>query len=329
MKPKNDPQIAPRTCAEPPLQASSRLVPDDPHMQTARPRAGLRPRRPDGKELFVDLKGRGRIRVFEVKGPAGAPTLMLLHGLGATGPLNWYTSFADLGERYHVLAVDHRGHGQGIRTRRFRLKDCADDAAAVADMLGVREFIAVGYSMGGPIAKLCWSRHPRQVRGLVLCATAKHFTPPQYAVLTRAVLPGAVVGARVAPEFVRGHIIDGMVRDIRVPEVEEFVRREMATSDPATLAQATRAVLRFSSRDWVSNIRVPTAVVITTRDKVVPTRRQFGLAAAIPGAEKFEVDGNHFACADTRTDFVPKLVEACTWVDGAAVRSDRSPFRAA
>ena len=267
--------------------------------------------------------------MFEVKGPAGAPTLMLLHGLGATGPLNWYTSFSALGERYHVLAVDHRGHGRGIRTRRFRLKDCADDAGAAAEALGVRAVIAVGYSMGGPIAKLCWSRHPKRVRGLVLCATAKHFTPPQYAVLTRAILPGAVVGARVAPSLVRGQIIDGMVRDIRVPEVEEFVRREMATSEPATLAQATRAVLRFSSRDWVSNIRVPTAVVITTRDKVVPTRRQFGLAAAIPGAKKFEVDGNHFACADRGTDFVPQLVAACDYVDSTAKRSKRSPIRAA
>ncbi len=242
---------------------------------------------------------------------------MLLHGLAATGPLNWYTSFAELGERYHVVAVDHRGHGGGIRTRRFRLKDCADDAVAVADALGIREFIAVGYSMGGPIAKLCWSGHPERVRGLVLCATARHFTPPQYAVLTRAILPGAVVGARVAPDFVHGHIVDGMVRDIDVPEVEDFVRKEMSGSDAATLAQATRAILRFSSLDWVKDINVPTAVVITTRDKVVPTRRQFALAAAIPGAKRFEVDGNHFACADARTNFVPELVAACDYVSSA------------
>lgn len=37
-----------------------------------------------------------------------------------------------------------------------------------------------------------------------------------------------------------------------------------------------------------------------------------------PGAKLFEVDGNHFACADRRCDFVPKLVEACDYVDFAA-----------
>lgn len=283
-------------------------------------------RRLVGEELFLDLEGRGRIRVVELAGPEGAPTLMLLHGLAATGRLNWFTAFSDLAERYHVVAVDHRGHGGGIRTRRFRLRDCADDVVAVADALGVGNFIAVGYSMGGPVAKLCWSRHPERVRGLVLCATARYFTPQRYPVLTRALLPGAVVGARVAPKLVMGQIIEGMVRDIRAPKVRDFVRKEMSGSDPAALAQATRAVLRFSSRDWVSDITVPTAVVVTLRDSIVPTRRQVGLAAAIPGARQFEVDGDHFACADDRTNFVPELVAACDFVDAsAASRSSSRP----
>jgi pimeloyl-ACP methyl ester carboxylesterase len=269
-------------------------------------------------ERFLDLEGRGRIRIAELEGPEGAPTLMLLHGLGATGPLNWFMAFPELAKTYHVVAVDHRGHGYGIPTRRFRLRDCADDAVAVADALGIQDFIAVGYSMGGPIAKLCWSRHPGRVRGLVLCATAKHFTPTQFPVLTRAILPGAVLGARVAPKLVLGQIIDGMVRDIRDPEVRQYVRKEMSGADPATLAQATRAVIRFSSRDWVSNVTVPTAVVVTTRDEIVPTRRQYALAAAIPGARKFEVDGDHFACARPKTGFVSVLVAACDHVNRAA-----------
>ena len=269
-------------------------------------------------ERILNLKGRGRIRVVEYDGPEGAPTLMLLHGLAATGALNWHTAFDDLAKRYHVVAVDHRGHGFGIPTRSFRLKDCADDVVAVADELGIREFVAVGYSMGGPIAKLCWSRHPGRVRGLVLCATARHFTPERYPVLTRAVLPGAVVGARLAPKLVRGQIIEGMLRDVPSPRAREFVRREMSRADPAALAQATRAVLRFSSRNWASDIKVPTAVIVTTRDKIVPTRRQYRLAAAIPKAKQFEVDGDHFACADRQTDFVQKLVAACAYVDAAA-----------
>ena len=273
-----------------------------------------RRRRIPGEARYLELEGRGRIRVWEIEGPPGAPTLLLLHGLGATGPLNWFQAFPALADQYRVIAVDHRGHGQGIRTRRFRLKDCADDAIAVAEALGVDRLIAVGYSMGGPIAKLCWSRHPDRVSGLVLCATAQHFSPDRYPVLTRALLPGAVVGARIAPGLVRGQIIEGMLRGVRSPEARKYMRMEMSPSDPATLAQATRAVLAFSSRNWASSITVPTAVVVMTRDEVVPTRRQERLAAAIPNAQRFDVQGDHFACANERTNFIEQLTSACAYV---------------
>ena len=99
----------------------------------------------------IDLPGRGRTSIREVHGPDGAPTLILLHGLAATGRLNWFTALPALAERFRVIVVDHRGHGRGLRTHHFRLVDCADDAVAVADHLGVESLIAVGYSMGGPI----------------------------------------------------------------------------------------------------------------------------------------------------------------------------------
>src|SRR5207249_4259135 len=59
--------------------------------------------------------------------------------------------------------------------RRFRLADCADDVAALADNLGVEQAIVVGYSLGGPVAQLTWRRHRDLVAGLVLCATADCF----------------------------------------------------------------------------------------------------------------------------------------------------------
>jgi alanine racemase len=57
---------------------------------------------------------------------------MLLHGWTATADLNWFTCFEELGKHFNVVALDHRGHGQGIRSRSsFRLADCADDGAEV------------------------------------------------------------------------------------------------------------------------------------------------------------------------------------------------------
>jgi 3-oxoadipate enol-lactonase len=266
----------------------------------------------------IELPGRGRTSIREVHGPQGAPTLVLLHGLAATGRLNWFATLRSLSERFRVIVVDHRGHGRGIRTHHFRLADCADDAVAIADHLGIESLIAVGYSMGGPIAKLCWSRHRDRVRGLVLCATANHFVRPEARGVASAVFPGMIVTARLIPGFFRDRIIDGMTRGLPQGERRDFVRQEMENTDPATVMQATRALIRFSSHDWAAGIDVPTAVVITTEDQLVPPSRQYRLAASIPGAKIFEVAADHLACVRAASRFVPVLLAACEYVDAGA-----------
>ena len=82
-----------------------------------------------------DLQDRGRTFARVVEAPPGAPTILLLHGWTATADLNWYSSYPALEGKYGVVALDHRGHGRGIRSKRpFRLTDCADDAVALLDL---------------------------------------------------------------------------------------------------------------------------------------------------------------------------------------------------
>ena len=72
-----------------------------------------------------------------------------LAAIGALAGVVGAIVYAPLSRRFRVLAMDHRGHGRGIHSRRpFRLQDCADDVAAVADATGTDRFIVVGYSMG-------------------------------------------------------------------------------------------------------------------------------------------------------------------------------------
>ena len=183
----------------------------------------------------IDLPGRGRTRIRDVPGPAGAPALLLLHGLGATGRLNWGRCYRPLSEHFRVLSLDHRGHGSGVRTRRFRLEDCADDAVHAAEARGVSHFIAVGYSMGGPIASLTWRRHPERVTGLVLCATSRRFVAPQIAAFARATLPFAAATARLVPGRVHSHMLGRMLRGIEHSGMRERVKEELSGHDPATI----------------------------------------------------------------------------------------------
>ncbi len=267
----------------------------------------------------LELPGRGTTWVRDIPGPPGAPALVLLHGLTATADLNWFTAYEALRRRFRVVAMDHRGHGRGIRSRRrVRLADCADDVAAVADQLHIDRFTAVGYSMGGPIAQLTWHRHRARVAGLVLCATSRNFRGRPRERLMYGFLGGAVPLARLSGGWVRSKVAERIVAG-RVDDEDalaSWVREEFGRGDPTRIMEAAASLGHFTSHGWIDQIDVATAVVVTEHDNLVPPRRQRKLAESIPGAVVVPVAGDHSVCVSDPGAFVPALVGACARVTG-------------
>jgi 3-oxoadipate enol-lactonase len=247
----------------------------------------------------------------------------LLHGLGATASLNWFTSFPALEPDLHVVAPDHRGHGRGIRTdSRFTLEDAADDVVAVADALHVDRFVAVGYSMGGPIAQLVWRRHRDRVTGLVLCATAHRFRATAREHVMFAALPALEQMHRVLPDAVARPVIAQIARSyLAETGYATWAQQEMLRRDPRAVLQAAIELGRYSAGDWIGEIDVPTSVLVHTRDQVVPPGRQVELAAAVPHAVTHYVDGDHFAVVRAPGGFVRRLVAAIEDVIDAPARA--------
>ena len=270
---------------------------------------------PAGRPVL--LPGRGQTFVRDSGGPPGAPTLLLLHGWTVTADLNWFASYGALGRRFRVVAMDHRGHGQGIRSwRPFRLEDCADDAADLVDELGLEQVIPVGYSMGGPVAQLMWRRRPDVVAGMVLCATASSFggTTMRSRLYFSALL-GLSVASRITPTPVRRSVADSLVRRrLQGAALADWGLAEMQQNDHRSVLEAGWALGRFRSDSWLAEVDVPTAVVVTCLDQVVGPERQRRLAAAIPGSAVVEVEGDHGACVTDPDRFVPALLQACTGV---------------
>ena len=62
---------------------------------------------------------------------------------------------------------------------------------------------------------------------------------------------------------------------------------------------------------------MPTAVVVTSRDVLVPTARQLALAAAIPGAHVVPVDGDHGVFITDQPAFADRHRQACRLVTPA------------
>lgn len=277
------------------------------------------PPRPTPPARTVTVPGRGEFFLRDTgESDPTRPTVLLLHGWMASADLNWlgaYDALADAG--YRVLAIDHRGHGRGLRQAEpFRLLDCAADAAAVLRQLNAAPAVVVGYSMGGAIAQLVARDHPDVVAGLVLSGTGQHWQDPATRRYWR--LMGAVwLSLAIAPRQALGWTL----RREGIPDGPgtAWLISEILRGSARDLAEAGRELGRFDSRPWLRPFPFPSAVVITTRDQAVGQRKQRELVAAL-AADAFEAPIDHLEVS-TRTElYNPALLEAVAAV-GASRRS--------
>lgn len=257
----------------------------------------------------VTLADGERTTVLHAPGPADAPTVVLLHGLGATTALNFPGAFGVLSDRFPVLGLDHRGHGRGPRARRpFTIEQASDDVVDVADRIGADRLILAGYSMGGPVALHTARRHPDRVVGLVTCATAARFPIADPAACRAATL---LRGLRSVPLRTRRRVVRAGLPYLaeRTGVAVEHVDA-LRGHDPAALWEALQALARFDARSWAGALGVPAISIIPRYDRVVPFGSQFELAELL-GAVRLTVDGDHRVAATHPEIFLPALTEGC------------------
>ena len=102
-------------------------------------------------------------------GDPDAPPIVLLHG-GHQSAHSWDLVSLYLAQRYHVFALDQRGHGDSEwpRDAEYTNDAMSRDAEAFIAALGLQRPIVVGHSMGGRNALLLTRRMPSALRALVV-----------------------------------------------------------------------------------------------------------------------------------------------------------------
>lgn len=272
---------------------------------------------PSGR--WLELPGRGRVWLTDVG--EGQP-VVLLHAVGCTGMLTWFPVVPRLLPGHRVIVFDQRWHGGGIVSEAFSLHDCADDVAALIAELGLERPIVAGYSMGGVIAQRTWRQHPERVGGLVLAATTHHFraSGPE-----TAFHQGMEMGMGALSALSRSQVARYAARRaaeaLEPTDTGQWALAQWRSTSPWSVAQAVAVLGRHNSAPWLRRVDVPTAVVVTRRDHVIPPERQRRLASLIPGATVHEAECGHAGCVLQADAFVPAFLEAVRTVE-ARLRSD-------
>jgi pimeloyl-ACP methyl ester carboxylesterase len=111
-------------------------------------------------------------------GEPTTPPLVMLHGI--TGHARtWDDEARLLAERFHVLALDQRGHGDSDPAPDGDYSDDAllGDLTAFADALGLARLSIVALSLGGRVAINFAGRHPARVERLVVVDIGPEIAP--------------------------------------------------------------------------------------------------------------------------------------------------------
>lgn len=286
--------------------------PSDTMYMAMRQRPRSLQRLPEGSHLELPGTGTAWARILPSSSPA--TPVLLLHGWTATADLNWAGTYEALWPRRTVVAPDHHGHGRGIRRdQRFSIEDAADDAVRVLDHLGLSRAVVVGYSMGGAVAQVLARRHPDRAAGLVLCATSSYFCETARDRLGFRFLGRAANALRPAPGAVHRSVAAAFLRAKHGEdaEVTGWISEELGLHHWPTVLEAGTALGDHDSRDWVGELDLPTRVIVTSDDRVVPTARQLALGRLIPGASIDVVRGSHDVCLRSPEVLAKAVSRAC------------------
>jgi pimeloyl-ACP methyl ester carboxylesterase len=248
----------------------------------------VHPWRQPGRTVFV---GDSEFLLREA-GPVDGDPLLLIHGLAGSSLGEWYRVAPKLAEKYRVILVDHRNHGLSALSRGpFEIGDEADDIAGVLDQMGVDAVDLVGYSLGGTVAQEFANRYPGRVKKMVLIGTfAFHPQPLRFlrgagSVIVRGLERIFGVGT---PDVRAGYLLaTGAVE----PQYGRWLWEETHRRDVDAGAQATLAMVRFDSREWIGRLDTETLIVIPTKDQLVPAAWQYELASRMRNVKVVEVVG--------------------------------------
>ena len=120
---------------------------------------------------------------YELSGAADGPAVVLHHPL-ATNLSCWDELTAALEEKYRVLRLDARGHGQSdAPAGAYTFETLAKDVVDLMTACGIEKASFLGLSMGGMVGQYLGLLHPERFKCLLLVSTSSRISPESLSLL--------------------------------------------------------------------------------------------------------------------------------------------------
>jgi non-heme chloroperoxidase len=259
---------------------------------------------------------------------AGAgPAVLLIHGWLGNRTV-WERQVAALRDRFTVVTVDLRGHGESSPPRAgYTIAGMAADMEQLVRALGVPRIALVGWSMGGLIAQELARRLGDRVTALVLvCTTAGGLTDAKnpHADLPLVEQMRAAVAADFRG-FVRTFVPTLFKAGSESPLVPWLVGQCQRTP-PHVAEICLESVIATDFRDKLSAVKAPTLVMHGRHDATFKLAMGEELKKGIPGAQLvvFE-DSGHSPNLEEPERFNEVLGEFLASAGGVAAKPSATP----
>lgn len=246
----------------------------------------------DVVHLHVDTPDGGTIHAVE-RG-SGRP-LVLLHGITLRHDV-WAPQFHQLADRYRVISVDLRGHGESTAgDAGYGIARLGDDLATLLEALDLRGAVLVGHSMGGmTLMQFCGDHADvldERVAGLVFVATRAHQVFPPYvdrgvqAAVARGLAMVEAGGELPARATVNQRVARLAFGDRPSPVAVAKVAEMGQSMAPHAMLPSVQGLTEHDARDALRATQTPSVVVVGTRDLLTPVPSGSHLAHLLPRSE--------------------------------------------
>ncbi len=234
------------------------------------------------------------------RGDSSKPPIIFIHGAGGSSA-TWIMQLRQLSSDFHIVAIDLNGHGMTPdRAEKNTTESYLSDIEEV-----VKKFdrpVLAGHSMGGMLSQLFALRFPELVRAIILIGTGAKLRVAQF--IFDALENNFDTYVEGAANF--------MFDEHASEELIEASKKEIRKCKPPIIYRDFEACNQFDIMDIVSEISVPTLILVGNQDIMTPVKYSEYLLKNIPNSTLYTFDNaGHSVMLEQAEEFNEKI---STWM---------------